>query len=135
MISYVHKTAFLLMKGSPVLKAVCISCFSHCHDKTLHKSNVNEGSVNLGWSLGGWGGGVSHDGGSGEIRERLLTFCGVRKKRVLALLPLLSPFILSETPACRAMLPTARVDFPTSAHSTDLETLWLVLTSTVFSSV
>lgn len=84
--------------------------------------------------VGVWGGGgVFHDGG--DIRERLLTFCGVRKKRVLALLPLLSPFFLPETPACRAMLPTARVDFPTSAHSTDLETLWLVLTSTVFSSV
>lgn len=38
------------MKESPVLKAVCISCFSHCHDKTLHKSNVNEGSVYPGWS-------------------------------------------------------------------------------------
>lgn len=41
------------------------------------------------------------------------------EERVMALLPLLSPFIPPETPARRATLPTARVDFPASAHSTD----------------
>lgn len=57
------------------------------------------------------------------------------EERVMALLPLLSPFIPPETPARRATLPTARVDFPASAHSTDLAVPWLVLTFSVFSSV
>lgn len=57
------------------------------------------------------------------------------EERVMALLPVFSPFIPPETPARRATLPTARVDFPASAHSTDLAVPWLVLTFTVFSSV
>lgn len=92
-----------------LLDSICISCFSHCCDKIVHKSNL--GKKGLFWSQF-WGCSSSWQGGHGTRSvRRLVTW----QREVNADAQLTFSFIQSETqPIGWMVLPTFRVDLHSS---------------------